>query len=384
MGTVRWQAMASRLAPQILRRGMEIFALISVVVFVAILFYGNNLSLFIDAMLHLKWHWVLLGVAVASLDWFGGGLRLYVLLKHVYPAQSFKGAVISAGINAFGMMVTPSQAGGGPFGIFALTRYGTPVPEGMVATFMSFVATILFFIVAGPLVVFLGAGESLEQHGILGVTNLNDLFRLSLGGFITVGVGILALILFPGVARKLAHRAVGFFERRGNPRVAGRVSKLNDGIDRAHEAMVAYFSSLRGWLAILASVVLTGTTLANKLLAGYIVLHALGIEAPFIDVVMLQTLIIFLLYFAPTPGGSGLAEVLSGAVMSIYVPRELTPSYVLLWRIYYAYLTVAAGWFVFWRWLKDWEASAEVPLDITQSDEDAGHSSSVAPPQMDH
>ncbi|MGD8726402.1 MAG: lysylphosphatidylglycerol synthase transmembrane domain-containing protein, partial [Gemmatimonadales bacterium] len=314
----------------------------------------------------LHWQWVLLGVAIASLDWFGGGLRLYVLLKHVYPEQTFKGAVISAGINAFGMMVTPSQAGGGPFGIFALTRYGTPVPEGMVATFMSFVATILFFVVAGPLVIFLGAGDSLAEHGILGLTNLNDLFRLSLGGFITVGLMILALILFPGVARKLAHRIVEFFERRGNPKLAARVSKLNEGIDRAHESMVAYFSSGRGWLALGASVVITAATLANKLLAGFIVLQALGIEAPFVDVLMLQTLIIFLLYFAPTPGGSGLAEVLSGAVMSIYVPRELTPSYILLWRIFYAYLTVAAGWFVFWRWLKDWEES------------------SVAPPEMDH
>ncbi|MEE8573116.1 MAG: lysylphosphatidylglycerol synthase domain-containing protein, partial [Gemmatimonadota bacterium] len=91
-----------------------------------------------------------------------------------------------------------------------------------------------------------------------------------------------------------------------------------------------------------------------------------GIEAPFVDVLMLQTLLIFLLYFAPTPGGSGLAEVLSGAVMSIYVPRELTPSYILLWRIFYAYLTVGAGAFIFWRWLKDWEQS------------------SVAPPETDH
>jgi uncharacterized protein (TIRG00374 family) len=356
--------MANLLAPQILRRGLEIFALISFVVFVAILFYGNNLARFVEAMLTLRLHWVLIGVGVASLDWIVGGLRLYVLLKHVYPAQSLKGSVISAGINAFGMMITPSQAGGGPFGIAALKRYGTPVPEAMVATLMSFVATILFFIVAGPLVVFLGAGDSLAERGILGVASLNDLFRVSLGGFVTVGVVILSLILFPGVARRLARRVVGFFERRGNPKIASRVAELNDGIDRAHQAMVAYFSTVRGWLALLASIPLTGGALANKLLAGYIVLRALGLEAPFIDVIMLQTLVMFLLYFAPTPGGSGLAEVLSGAVMSIYVPRELTPSYVLLWRIFYAYLTVAAGSFVFWRWLKDWEESSVAPPQV--------------------
>ena len=75
-----------------------------------------------------------------------------------------------------------------------------------------------------------------------------------------------------------------------------------------------------------------------------------------------QTLITFLLYFAPTPGGAGLAEIVSATVMSIYVPRDLTPSYILLWRIVVSYLTVGFGSTVFWYWLKGAEgrrASAE-------------------------
>ena len=47
----------------------------------------------------------------------------------------------------------------------------------------------------------------------------------------------------------------------------------------------------------------------------------------------MQTLVMFLLYFAPTPGASGIGEVLSAAVMSSYVPRELTPIYILIWRL---------------------------------------------------
>ncbi|MDH3455858.1 MAG: flippase-like domain-containing protein [Gemmatimonadota bacterium] len=358
--------MAKKLAPQLMRRGLEIFAVISLIMFAAVLFYGNNLGQFVTAMVNLRWGWVLLGVGVASLDWFGGGLRLYVLARHVYPATSIKGAVLSAGLNSYAMMLTPSQAGGGPLGIYTLKRYGTPIPEGMVATFMSFVATILFFAAAGPAVVFLGAGDTLEEHGILGVATLNDLFRLSLGGFIVLGAVLLALIIFPDVARRIARRIVSWLERRGNPKMAHRISGLNEGIDRAHGAMVAFFRG-RGWISLAGGVLLTGPTLANKLLAGYIVLRALDIHAPFVDVVMLQTLIIFLLYFAPTPGGSGLAEVLSGGVMSIFVPRELTPSYILLWRIYVAYLTVAAGSFVFWRWLKLWEEEGDNTSDEAAS-----------------
>ena len=349
--------MASPLAPKLLRRGVEIFAAISVAVFAGVLLYGHNLEEFLRAMVSLRWGWVLLGVLLASLDWFGGGLRLYVLLRHLNPTTSLKGCFLAAGLNAWGTLITPSQAGGGPVGIYTLKRYGTPIPQGMIATFMSFVATILFFAVAGPLAIFLGAGKELEDHGILGVATLNDLFRVSLGGFVTVGVVLLLLILFPGVARIVAHRLLGWLEQRGSEKLARRLASLSGGIDGAHEAMVAFFHG-RGWLSLGASIVLTAPTLANKLLAGYVVLRALGIAAPFVDVLLLQTLIIFLLYFAPTPGGSGLAEVLSAAVMSIFVPRELTPSYVLLWRTFVGYLTLAVGSFVFWRWLKLWEEKA--------------------------
>lgn len=351
--------MVNRLAPHLLRRGLELFAAISLVGFVGLLLYGNNLEQFLSAMVSLRWGWVLLGVAVASLDWIGGGLRLYVLARHVHPTTGLKECILSAGLNAWATLLTPSQAGGGPVGIYALKRYGTPIPVGMVVTFVSFVATILFFGVAGPLAVALGAGQSLGAHDVFGASiSLNDLFRLSLGGFLTVGAIMLFIIVFPNLARHLARGIVGWLERRGSARVVRRLETLNDGIDRAHEAMVAFFRG-RGWLALGAAVVFTAVAMANKLTAGYIVLRALGIEAQFVDVLLLQTLIIFLLYFAPTPGGSGLAEVLSAAVMSIYVPRELTPSYVLLWRLLIGYLTVGVGSYVFWRWLKLWEERAE-------------------------
>jgi hypothetical protein len=265
---------------------------------------------------------------------------------------------MSAGLNAWATLLTPSQAGGGPVGIYTLKRYGTPLPVAMVATFMSFVATILFFGVAGPLTIFLGAGRSLEEHGVLGLVSLRDLYGLSLMGFVGVGAIMLFLILFPGVARRLARRLVAWLERRGSGALAGRVVSLNAGIDRAHETMVAYFKG-RGWLSLATAVVLTAVALSNKLVAGYVVLRALGIQAQFVDVVLLQTLIVFLLYFAPTPGGSGLAEVLSAAVMSIYVPRELTPSYVLLWRVLTSYLTVGFGSYVFYRWIRGAEGRLE-------------------------
>ena len=115
--------------------------------------------------------------------------------------------------------------------------------------------------------------------------------------------------------------------------------------------MVA-FGSRRGLVALLWAILLSGPSHANKLLAGYVAMRALGLPAHFVDILLVQTFISFLLYFAPTPGASGLAEVLSLAVMSIYVPRALLPSYTLLWRFINSYATVFVGSLLFWRWLR--------------------------------
>jgi len=361
------------LNPRLLRRGLEVFAAISLVGIAGLLFYGNNLERFAHALLTIKFGWLVVGMALASMDWIGGGLRLYVVARYLYPPQSLTGSILAGGLNAWAALITPSQTGGGPMMIYVLKRYGTPLPEAMVASLMTFIATVIFFALAGPITIMLGAGRSLSTHGILGSSvDLFDLFKLSLGGFLTVGLAIVALIAFPSIARRLAGWLRRVFERRGRDVLAARIAMAEEGVDRAHAAVKRFATPAGLWAGFLC-VVLSAAAHANKLVAGWVVLKMLGIHANFVDVVLLQTLITFLLYFAPTPGGSGLAELLSAAVMSIYVPRELTPTYILLWRMLTSYLTVGFGSFIFWRWLKTAEAGGE------SLDHMAGEPDSVAP-----
>jgi uncharacterized protein (TIRG00374 family) len=351
--------MATLTSPRLLRRGLELFAAISVLGFAGLLLYGNNLPTFAHAMLSLKWGWLVLGVGLASADWVGGGLRLWVLARHVHLKATLRGSIIASGLNTWAGFVTPAQTGGGPAMIYALTRYGVPLPEAMISSLMTFVATVIFYGLAGPLALLLGAGHSLERHGILGrAFTLYDLFRLSLGGFVSLGAAMILLFVFPELGRRVAQGLVSWAERHGSARLAGRVKQMREGVDRSHQCLVAFFRG-RGWAALAGAVVLSLPTFANKLAAGYVVLRMLSIHAHLVDVLLLQTLITFLLYFAPTPGGSGLAEVLSAAVMSIYVPRALTPSYILLWRVITCYLSVGVGSVVFWRWLKGAEDRTE-------------------------
>ncbi|HEU5170316.1 MAG TPA: lysylphosphatidylglycerol synthase transmembrane domain-containing protein, partial [Gemmatimonadales bacterium] len=323
--------MTSRLlTPRVLVRGFELFLVASLLGFGATLLYGNDVRASVSALARIEWPWLLVGIGLASLDWFGGGLRLWVLARHVLPRPSLRGMIMAGGMGAWASYVTPLQSGAAPMMMYTLRRYGVPLPVGITSTFLSFLATVAFFGIAGPLAIVFGAGRSLGQKGnVLGLS-LYDLFLGTL--WIIGGIGLLLVLIFafPRATGDLLHRVAEAIGRRSR-RVADRLEALRAGIDEAH-ASIAAFNSPRGWLALLWATILSGPSHANRLLAGYVTLRALGIHAHFVDVLLVQTLVMFLLYFAPTPGASGIAEVLSAAVMSVYVPRGLTPTYTLIWR----------------------------------------------------
>ncbi len=73
------------------------------------------------------------------------------------------------------------------------------------------------------------------------------------------------------------------------------------------------------------------------------IVRSLGMRASFMDVALLQMVIILINYFFPTPGASGAAELSSAALMSSVVSKGLIGFYVILWRLLSTYAAVAVG-----------------------------------------
>src|SRR3989442_14376345 len=142
---------------------------------------------------------------------------------------------------------------------------------------------------------------------------------------------MLIAVIFPGVVKRVVHRITARIAQR-SPRAAERMEKLSAGMDNAHDCMIA-FGSPKGLLTLLLAIVISAPSHANKLLAGYVTLRVLGIPADFTDILLLQILISFLLYFAPTPGASGLAELTSAGMPRDRKSTRLNSSHV---RISYA------------------------------------------------
>jgi hypothetical protein len=343
--------MAAFLSPRLLRRGLQIFALISLLGVAALLAYTGAWRSTLEAFARVRPGWLVVAMLLASSDWVGGGIRLYLLTNHVHRRPPFWGLVVASGLTAWAGYLTPSGAGAGPMQIYGMKRAGIAIPDAMIVALISFFTTVVFFALAGPAALFLGAGQSLRDHGIpLLNISLYDIFKASAATFGIIGGIMAAVIVFPGIAKRLIGGIISWLERHHGERIAQRVEALRGGLDRAHDSLVAYFRGT-GWVAVFVGILTSGFAHANRLLAGYVAMRAIGLQAHFVDVLVVQVVISFLVYFMPTPGGAGAAEALSAALMSVYVPKELLAAYTIIWRFTASYATVIVGSYVFYRML---------------------------------
>src|SRR2546428_7293837 len=102
--------MALALTPRLLRRGLELFAVISLIgVGVVLVFFGENLETFVSTLGHLRWGWLVLGLGLASMDWVGGGTRPWVVARHVHPGVRLRAMGIAGGVDARAAHLTPVQ-----------------------------------------------------------------------------------------------------------------------------------------------------------------------------------------------------------------------------------------------------------------------------------
>src|SRR2546426_6698938 len=100
--------MSLALTPRLLRRGLELFAVISLIgVGVVLVFFGENLETFVSTLGHLRWGWLLLGLGLASMDWIGGGTPPRGGGRHRPPRRRPRGTGVARGTSGRAAHLTP-------------------------------------------------------------------------------------------------------------------------------------------------------------------------------------------------------------------------------------------------------------------------------------
>ncbi len=331
-----------RLPPGAIRVGITAFALASLVGFVALFLITHDLRGSLEGFRQFRPIWILPALGLAAVDWFGGGLRLWILTRPIGTRIRYRNCVQTSAATAALAYLTPSGTGGGPAQLYGLIRHGSTLGRAVAVNFASMTVNLLFLSLAGLGAWYFGAAGSIEGI-ILPVANIDaaTLFKWCAVGFGTIASIVLLFALSPRLPRRIVVRFFGT-----GPRVRTALRFLQE----LHGAIQIY--SARGKGALVLATLVNVLPFGARFVMGWAILRGFGIDAGFWNVVTLHAMLQFLLYFMPTPGGSGVAEVLAPAVMSSLMPASLLVAYTVIWRFFLAYVTIFVGGAILFRWLE--------------------------------
>lgn len=322
------------------RWGIGLFVIGSVVGFGALFFITEEPGDSLLAFQQFRPLWAIPSLLFASLDWFGGGVRVWLLLRPLDIRLSYWECVKISGATAGMAYLTPSGMGGGPAHLYGVVRQNVDVGPAVATNFASFLVNITFLTAAGVGAWFFGAAGTIEEI-TLPVVNLSAarLFEWTVWGF----AGALALVFLFAANPRIGRRAIVDVFGSGR-RVRTFLTWIND----LHESLLLY--ARKGKLALLLATLSGALHFGGRFLLGWSVLRGFGIDAGFWNIVILHVMLQFLLIFMPTPGGTGVGEILTPALMRPFMPTSLLVAYTAVWRFFLTYLTVVAAGGLLVRW----------------------------------
>jgi hypothetical protein len=299
----------------------------------------------------LRWSYLVPLLLVLPVETVASATRIWLICRVLHPGVSFGACVRSELANVAVATLTPSQSGGGPGQIYMLNRAaGVAVGTGLTATLLSFMGTMVGLLILGLYVLLsrVGAGESLVLAPVWTLTVLAGL--LVLGATwpdpIRRALAALSRTLWRALRRP---ETVADWWPPGASHLDAAVDRMDSGTAWLVDLLYVYRANVRHFLrhgkACIAGVCLLSVTfLLARALMPYLCARFLGVEAGTLrQILEAQMALIFLVFFAPTPGGAGLAEGASLWMMADIVPPGVAPYYNLLWRGATVYLSALAG-----------------------------------------
>jgi glycosyltransferase 2 family protein len=299
----------------------------------------------------LRWAYLGLIVLCLPLETLASGLRMWVVSRTLQPEVRLWTCLKAEWVNVAMNLLTPAHSGGGPGQIYMLSREGVRPGTALTISLLGFLGTMVGLFGMGlysVLVSDLGHVGSLFTTSVLALGGLAAAMGLAAGR-----PALLRGMLGPlsrGVARVAGPRVIlrDWWPPAAEPSAAP-VDRLDPLTGRLVTLIYDYHDDVRRFLRVgkarLVWVCLLSLVfLFSRAYLAYLCVRFLGLDgSTFRHVMEIQMALIFLVFFAPTPGGAGIAEAASLSLMAGIVPVGFAPYYNLLWRFATAYLPSIAG-----------------------------------------
>lgn len=318
---------------------MIIFVVISILSILGIFIYTNTgKTLEIWGSIH--WRYLLLGVIFIFNDLFLGGYRNHLFAKEFVPGISQMVSIKANLANIFMGAVTPSATGGGPAQWYIFYRNGLSLPDIIGLSFYNWVSSIIFFPISGAIAIFI-LNDTVPEGFVMHLTRFG--FTVFLTLLIVIFLAMFAPNFFSLILKGVSN-LIGFLKKDWGEQLANAGSK---GMETLKEYREKYLGLVkRKPHLMIYSFLLTIVLYFNKYLLAYVFILAFGIDADFWSVIAIQAVIYLLLYFAPSPGGSGIAELSISALMLGIIGQEYIASFTLLYRSFLIFIPALLGAYV--------------------------------------
>lgn len=325
--------------PKIIRRGVIAFVAITVVAFVGLYMYHDGTKN-LEVWKTLHWKYLLFGLVFVFNDLYLGGLRNHIFLAETNPGISQMVSIKANLANIFMGAVTPTQSGGGPAQWYIFYKNGVSIPDMIGTSFYNLISTILFFPISGALAIYVLKDK--VPHGFI-----SQLTTIGFTVFLTLTI-IIFIALFAQHVFNFIIRSISGLISKVKTSWGEKFGKLSErAIIKLDEYRARFVEIIKNKPQLMVySFLLTIVLYFNKYACAYLFAVAFGLNVSLWSIVAVMAVNYLLLYFAPSPGGSGIAEVSITGMLAPFVTYAIAPSITLLHRSFMVFLPAIIGAFV--------------------------------------
>ena len=337
-----------------LRKGLIVFILLAFGVNAVILFKSVDHHT-IHALIHAQKCKLLLALLTVCIAWLCDAGRFCALAKAADEHVSLPLGIALTWLNYFGSAVTPMQSGGGPFQVYALYKKGIPVGKGIAITLIRTMLTVLILTLAVPVAIMI------DPEILAGSPFLKGLASYALVVIALIWSFVAFTILKPESIRALS-RVVVMWLRKFNIMKSNRtVIKIFQWLDTEIDNYIMNFriAFRYGKIWLLAGVILSVLHLLSLFTVLPVLMSAVGLQFRYTQTMAVQAVFMFILYFVPTPGASGVAEGGGALLYSALMPENMAGVMAVTCRFFTDYISIFMGVVVVIRML-GWGVSENI------------------------
>lgn len=286
-----------------------------------------------------------LSIALLLLNYAADTARFYFILKTIHVEITVRQALSLTFINYFTSELTPFAIGGNVAQVYFLNQDGIPAGAATAGITIKAILPSLFFMIAAPILLIYD--RSLDRI----FPNQGSFLYMS----ILVVLTILACIFLLCLQKRpdsLSRVTAGLEKHFGKTeKSASRIKKFSGEVQSFLSHMALFLSGSKKYIFL--SVLTTLLFLFTLFLFPVLLIQDLNPAVSATEIVLSQIVITFVMYFAPTPGSSGVAEGAFILLFSSDVGKGDLVSLTFVWRLFTMYLGIVIGMVVFYARLRN-------------------------------